>query len=86
MKEIEYMANCRSDGNNKFQKRPFSILVKKDRELSDIRREYASKSKSERREAADWEYHSDVANDFFNNALAKTDAEGFGQLLSFHLP
>ena len=79
MKEIEYMANSRSDGNSKFQKQPFSILVKNDRELSDIRREYASKSKSERRKAADREYHWEAANELFNDALAKTGEEGFGR-------
>lgn len=73
------MINSTSDGNNKFQKQPFSILVKNDRELSNIRREYASKSKSERRKAADWEYHSEIANRYFNNVLAKTGEEGFGK-------
>lgn len=73
------MVDSRLDGNNKFQKQPFSIIVKNERELSDIRREYASKSKSERRKAADWEYHSEVANELFNDALAKTGQEGFGR-------
>jgi len=73
------MVNSKSDGNNKFQKLPFLTIVKKDKELSNIRREYASKSKFERRKAADWEYHSEIANGFFNDALAKTGKEGFGR-------
>lgn len=73
------MVNSKSDGNKKFQKLPFSTLVKKDKELSGIRREYALKSKSKRRVAADWEYHSEIANDLFNDALAKTGGEGFGR-------
>ncbi len=73
------MVNSKSDGNKKFQKLPFSTLVKKDKKLSNIRREYASKSKSERRKATDWEYHSEIANGFFNDALAKTGKEGFGR-------
>lgn len=72
------MANIKSDGNEKFQKLPFSILVKKDKQLSDIRREYALKSKSKRRNAAVWEYQSDAANDLLNNALAKIGREGLG--------
>jgi len=73
------MANNKLDGNKKFQKLPFSTLVKKDKELLGIRREYALKSKSERRAAADFEYHSEMANDLFNDALAKTGEEGFGR-------
>lgn len=73
------MGNSKSDGNKTFKKLPFSTLVKKDKELSNIRREYASKSKSERRKAADWEYHSEIANGFFNDALPKTGKEGFGR-------
>ena len=73
------MANIKSDGNKKFQKLPFSTLVKKDKELSGIRCEYTLKSKFERRAAADWEYHSEIANDIFNDALAKTGGEGFGR-------
>lgn len=73
------MANSKSDGYKKFQKIPFSTLVKKDKELSGIRREYSLKSKSERRARADWVYHSEIANDLFNDALARIGREGFGR-------
>lgn len=73
------MANSKSDGNKKFQKLPFSTLVKKDKELLAIRREYALKSKSERRAAAEWEYYSEMATSLFNDALAKIGKEGFGK-------
>lgn len=79
LKELNIMANSKSDGNKQFQKLPFSTLVKKDKELSGIRCEYALKSKFERRAAADWEYHSEIANDLFNDALAKTGGEGIGR-------
>lgn len=72
------MINSTSDGNGKFQKQAFSILVKNEKELSGIRREYASKSKSERRKAADWEYHSEISGDLFSNLLAIKE-EGFGR-------
>jgi tetratricopeptide (TPR) repeat protein len=58
------------DGMDKFQRLPFSVLVKKDKNLSGIRSEYALKSKSERRMAADWEYHSEIAGELLSNAMA----------------
>ena len=73
------MVNTKPDGNAKFQELPFSILVKKDKELSSIRREYASKSKSERRAAADWEYHSEIAGGIFSDAMASVGKEGLGR-------
>ena len=39
------------DGMDKFQKLPFCVLVKKDKDLLGIRSEYALKSKSERNSA-----------------------------------
>lgn len=71
------MVNSKVDGNKKFQKLPFSTLVKKDKELSGIRWKYALKSKTERRAVADWEYHSEIANDLFNAVLTKTGEEEF---------
>lgn len=67
-----------NDGLKKFRKAPFSLLVEKDSELSDLRREYSSKSQRERRMAADIEYHSQMANEIFNNALAIQGKEGLG--------
>jgi len=57
------------DRMDKFQKLPFSVLVRKDKDLLGIRSEYALKSKSERRMAADWEYHSEIAAELFSNAM-----------------
>jgi len=70
------MVNTKPDGNVKFQELPFSILVKKDKELSSFRREYAARSKSERRAAADCEYHSEIADGIFNDAMASVRKEG----------
>lgn len=67
------------DGTQKFLKFPFSILVEKDDELSALRREYALNSRSERRMAADYEYHSEVAGEIFNNALLKSEKDPFGK-------
>lgn len=52
------------------------LLQKNDKELSSIRREYASRSRSERRAAADWEYHSEIAGEIFNDATASVGKEG----------
>jgi tetratricopeptide (TPR) repeat protein len=73
------MVNTEPGGNAKFQELPFSILVKKDKELSNIRREYASRSKSKRRAAADWEYHSEIAGGVFNDAMESVGKEGPGR-------
>ncbi|MEA2039848.1 MAG: tetratricopeptide repeat protein [Thermodesulfobacteriota bacterium] len=67
------------DGMTKFEKVPFSVLVKEDRDLATLRREYASKPAGERRKAADWEYHSEMAGTMFNDALARAGQEGFGK-------
>ncbi len=67
------------DGKEKFQKSPFSVLVKEDKDLSDIRHEYILKSKSERRMAADFEYHSEIAGELFGNALANADKDLIGR-------
>jgi len=64
------------DGMTKFEELPFSALVKEDRDLAALRREYASKPARERRMAADWEYHSEMAGEIFNNALARVGQEG----------
>ena len=67
------------DGIEKFQKFPFSVLVKEDEDLSDIRHEYVLKSKSERRMAADFEYHSEISGELFSNALANADKDLLGR-------
>ena len=67
------------DGMTKFENWPFSVLVKEDRDLAALRREYASKPAQGRRKAADWEYHSEMAGEIFNNALARAGQEGFGK-------
>ncbi len=61
----------------KFENAPFSVLVRDDRELSELRAEYASVSASKRRKAAEWEYHSEIAMDMVNNALAQGAQSGF---------
>jgi len=69
----------KDDGIEKFRKFPFSVLIKKDKELSEIRHEYVLKSKSERRMVADSEYHSEIAGEIFNNALPNADKDIFGK-------
>lgn len=59
------------DGTEKFQKLAFSVLVEKDEDLSSLRSKYASESKSERRLAADREYHAGIAEELFSNVLAR---------------
>ncbi len=66
------------NGMTKFKNEPFSVLIKSDRDLAAFRREYALKPARERRKAADWEYHSQMAGEIFNNALALGGQEGFG--------
>lgn len=60
----------------RFKDVPFSVLVRDDRELSALRAEYASASASERRMAADWEYHSQFSVDLVNTALARGGQSG----------
>jgi len=67
------------DGMTKFENCPFYVLVKEDRDLAALRRDYASKPAQERRKAADWEYHSQMAGEMFNNALALAGQEGLGK-------
>ena len=66
-------------GMKMVKKTPFSALVKNDSELAEIRRDYASRSAKERRRAADWQYHSQMANELFNNAMSLSGKEGLGK-------
>ena len=66
-------------GMTKFENLPFSALVKDDRDLAAVRRDYVSKPARERRMAADWEYHSEMAGGMFNDALERAGQEGFGK-------
>lgn len=67
------------DGMTKFENMPFAVMVKEDRDLAAFRRDYASKPARERRMAADWEYHSEMAGGMFNDALARVGQEGLGK-------
>ena len=67
------------DGMTQFKNVPFSVLVKDDRDLADFRREYASMPARERRMAADWEYHRQIASDIFNDSMALAGQEGLGK-------
>ena len=73
------MTNSRNDVMIKFKNEPFSVLIKDVRELAALRREYASIPADERRMAADWEYHSEMASDIFNNSMALAGNEGLGK-------
>lgn len=65
-------------GSREPREHSFSYLVKTDRELAALRQEYASESAEERRMAADWEYHSAIASQAFESAIAATGKEGLG--------
>jgi hypothetical protein len=69
------------DGMTKFENVSFSVLVKDDKDLAALRRDYASMPAQERKKAADWEYHSHMANDIFNDSmeLAGLPKGSFGQ-------
>ncbi len=62
-----------------FKNTPFSTLVKDNNQLAALRREYTSMPARERRMAADWEYHSQMANEIFNNFMAVSGREGLGE-------
>ena len=63
----------------KFKNVAFSVLVNIDPYLAAFRREHASMPAGKRRMAADWEYHSQMANEVFNDALAMAGQEGLGK-------
>ena len=67
------------DGMTKFENSPFSVLVKEDGDLAVLRRDYDSVPARERRMAADWEYHSEMAGEIFNDALALAGQKGLGK-------
>ncbi|MCK4486686.1 MAG: tetratricopeptide repeat protein [Desulfobacterales bacterium] len=67
------------DGMTKFDNVPFCVLVKDDRDLAALRRDYASMDARERRMAADWEYHSQMASEIFNDSMALAGKEGLGK-------
>ena len=67
------------DGMTKFENVSFSVLVKDDRDLAALRSEYASIPARERRMAADWEYHSQMASALFNDSMARAGKEGLGK-------
>ena len=67
------------DGMTKFENVSFSVLVKDDSDLAAFRSEYASMPARERRMAADWEYHSQMAGEIFNNSMALAGKEGLGK-------
>jgi tetratricopeptide (TPR) repeat protein len=62
-----------------FRELPFSKLVKRDRRLAELRREYAQCSAEERREAAEWAYDESIANRLFNRGLALAGQEAPAQ-------
>ncbi len=66
------MRKLKSQHNTKLRRHSFLYLVKKDQYLASLRQEFASKSAEERRMAADWHYHSSIASEMFELALACT--------------
>jgi len=67
------------DEITKYENVPFSVLVKIDPDLAAFRQEHASMPARKRRMAADWEYHSEMANEIFNDTLAMAGKEGLGK-------
>ena len=68
-----------NNGMNTVKKTSFSALVRNGGELAELRRDYASRSAKERRNAADWEYHSQMATEIFNGAVLQSGKEGLGE-------
>lgn len=68
-----------TDDMPKFKNVAFSVLVKTDPYLAGFRHEHASMPARKRRMAADWEYHSDMANEIFNDALSMAGKEELGR-------
>lgn len=58
-----------------FRELPFSELIKRDRRLAELRREYAQGTAEERRGAAEWAYDESIANHLFNRGLAMAGQE-----------
>ena len=54
----------------------FEKLLLEDQDLSALRTEYARRSLSERRAAAEWAYDEAIANSMFTAALARVDPDG----------
>jgi len=68
-----------NDGMSIFESIPFSTLVKDNGELAALRRDYASRPARERRMAAEWEYHSQMASELFNNSMALSGKDRLGK-------
>ena len=68
-----------NDGMSIFENIPFSTLVKNNSDLAALRRDYTSRPARERRMAADWEYHSQMASEIFNNSMALSGKDGLGK-------
>lgn len=62
-----------------FENYPFSYLLKEVGELAGLRQKYQSSSDKERRQAADFQYHSSFASDLFSGAIGRSgdDARSF---------
>ncbi len=58
--------------------RSFTELVEGETELAEIRHTYASRSRKERAQAADWNYHAAMASGLFSQALARAGQKGIG--------
>lgn len=58
-----------------FRELPFSELIKRDRRLAELRREYSRGTPEERRQAAEWAYDESVANRLFNRGLVLAGQE-----------
>jgi tetratricopeptide (TPR) repeat protein len=65
------MKNRNDRGASRLKKTSFQRLLREDRDLASLRQEYALKSPRERRAAADWHYHSAIAEEMFESALTK---------------
>jgi tetratricopeptide (TPR) repeat protein len=68
-----------NDGMRLLENTPFSTLVKDNSELAALRRDYTSMPARERRMAADWEYHSQMAAEIFNDSMVQSGKDGLGK-------
>lgn len=66
------MKRKRKVGTEAFTEVPFRILVETVEELAELRRSYAAKPSKDRKAAAEWEYHEDAADEFWQCATGRT--------------
>ncbi len=71
------MENEPENGRSLLQEKSFSQLVKEVEDLRTLREKYAKKTPAERKSAADYQYHADVAGFYFDSELISQGQPAF---------